>query len=402
MCSTAQTFPALRAGRIVQGFGVAAYESLCLVVIGDLYFVHERGFYAGLVSFILGGVSNLSSVICGVLTDKLGWRWLFHLILIFSILQLILQFLFVPETTYNRDRRYDTDAAKTANLEELAELEDRQHHHGEKGDSTVTTVESLPAVPAKKTYWQELALWNGTYTDENLFQLFIATFAVCLNLPVLYVVLLQGWTVALFVAMAYVLAQIFGLPPYNLSASAIGYLSVGPFLGGLLGMIVFSAINDPVIKFMSRRNRGIYEPEYRLLLNVGGLAIGVGLFGFGYLAQHGESFYATATLHGMVLFGVIASTTATTAYVLDAFRSMSSEVFIAGMSFKNFLFYGFSFFMNNWVATSGPQQVFYVWGGTAFAALLGVPVLYVFGKVYRSYWARSALLERLNIRTHIE
>src|SRR5690242_15663281 len=97
----------LRAGRIVQGFGVAAYESLCLVVIGDLYFVHERGFYAGLVSFILGGVSNLSSVVCGVLTDKLGWRWLFHLILIFSVIQLILQFLFVPETTYNRDRRYD-------------------------------------------------------------------------------------------------------------------------------------------------------------------------------------------------------------------------------------------------------------------------------------------------------
>lgn len=402
MCSTAQAFPALRAGRIIQGFGCAAYESLCLVVIGDLYFVHERGFHAGLVSFILAGVSNLSSVVCGVLTDKLGWRWLFHLILIFSIIQLILQFLFVPETTYNRDHRYDTDEVKNANLKELAELEDRQHHIGEKNEATISTVESLPPVPAKKTFWQELALWNGTFTDENLLQLFIATFAVCLNVSVLYVVVLQGWTVALFVAMAYVMAQIFGLPPYNLSASAIGYLSVGPFLGGLLGMLVFSVINDPIIKFMSRRNKGIYEPEYRLLLNFGGLFIGAGLFGFGSLAQRGESYYATATLHAMVLFGVMGSATATTAYILDAFRNMSSEVFIAGMSFKNFLFYGFAFFMNDWVANSGPQKVFYVWGGTAFAILAGVPIMYVFGKVYRSYWARNNLLEKLHIRTHVE
>lgn len=341
VCQTAQTFQALRAGRIIQGVGVGAYESLCLVIIGDLYFVHERGYYSGIINFILAGVSNLSSVVCGVMTDKLGWRYLFHIMLALAIFQTILQFLFVPETTYNRDKRYDLDNSKSNNLKELAEVEERAAHHVEKGEGTVTTIESLPPIPSKKTFWQELALFNGTFTDENILQLFIAPFGVCLNLPVLYIVLLQGWTVALFVAIAYVLAQIFGLPPYNLSASVIGYLSVGPFLGGLVGLLVFGAINDPIIKYMSRRNKGIYEPEYRLVICLGGLLIGAGLFGFGHVAQNGGSHYLTAFLHGLVLFGVMATGISTTSYALDAFRNMSSEIFIMGMCVKNFLFYGF-------------------------------------------------------------
>ena len=76
-------------------------------------------------------------------------------------------------------------------------------------------------------------------------------------MPVLYIVLFQAWTVAPFVAIVYVLAQIFDLPPYNLPATKIGYLSVGPFVGGLLDLIVFGAINDPLIKWMLKGNRGL-------------------------------------------------------------------------------------------------------------------------------------------------
>ena len=92
---------------------------------------------------------------------------------------------------------------------------------------------------------------------------------------------------------------------------------------------------------MSRRNKGVYEPEYRLLICLGGLCIGAGLFGFGLVAQTGGSYYGTGSLHGLVLFGIMASGISTTSYALDAFRNMSSEIFIMGMCVKNFLFYGF-------------------------------------------------------------
>ncbi|KAL2010537.1 hypothetical protein VTN00DRAFT_6344 [Thermoascus crustaceus] len=51
-------------------------------------------------------------------------------------------------------------------------------------------------------------------------------FAICLNLSVLWVVVSSGALIALFVAVSYVLAQIFTLPPYLLDTSGVGYLSL--------------------------------------------------------------------------------------------------------------------------------------------------------------------------------
>ena len=89
-------------------------------------------------------------------------------------------------------------------------------------------------------------------------------------------------------------------------------------------------------------------------------------------------------------------------YVVDAYRELSSDMFISNMMFKNFLFFGYSYFVNNWTATAGPGEVFYVWGGlTLFLALTTVP-LYIYGKRYRSFWCRNNLLSKIGMRTHAE
>lgn len=89
-------------------------------------------------------------------------------------------------------------------------------------------------------------------------------------------------------------------------------------------------------------------------------------------------------------------------YVVDAYRELSSEMFISNMMFKNFLFFGYSYFVNNWTAIKGPGEVFYVWGGlTLFLALTTLP-LYIYGKRYRSFWCRHNLLAKIGMRTHAE
>jgi MFS family permease len=72
------------ASRVVQGLSASAYESLIIAVIGDLYFVHERGFYMAIIQFFTGAVSNFSSVICGPITTGLGWKYLFHIFIALS------------------------------------------------------------------------------------------------------------------------------------------------------------------------------------------------------------------------------------------------------------------------------------------------------------------------------
>ena len=393
--STSKDYNQLLAARIIQGLSVSTYESLLLVVIGDLFFVHERGIYMSIVSFLLAAISNLASVVTGPITTNLGWKYLFHIFVAISAFHTILQTLFVPETTYVRAKKYEIDELATgyeeADLEKAPRTQELEN-----------TVTRQSVVPAKKTFLQNMKLFDGTYSDENFLQLVIAPFAVCSNLSVLYIVIVQGWFVCLFVAIAFVIAQIFGLPPYLLSPSGIGYLSLGPFVGGVIALLLFGAITDPLIMFMTRRNKGVYEPEYRLIIGALGVVSGAGLFGYGYVTQNAGSPYVAATLHGLVLFGVMAELVSTSAYALDAYRDMSNEIFIMGMLVKNFLLYAFTYFINDWLARSGPQEGFFVFGGTGFGIMVGMPIMYVFGKKYRSFWHRHNLLEKWGVRTHAE
>lgn len=404
------TYRGVLAARILQGIATSTYESILVAVIGDLYFVHQRGVYMGIIQFILGGVSNLAGGVCGAVTTGLGWPWLFRLCVIFSCIQTILVFLFVPETSYNRSSSNGSTPPAVVHQEEPGDkqAEDAWDHleiakkpaEPRPAGDMVKPAPSRPNIPPKKTYAQELALFNGTFCNENLIQLFIAPFAVCLNIGILFSVVVSGGMTALYVSQAMCLAQIFQAPPYNLSAAGVGYLSLGPFIGATIGSIIMSLINDPIIKWCARENKGVYEPEYRLLPGIGGLLVGVGLMGFGALAQKGETYYATATMHGITLAGVITIVVAVSGYALDAFHEMNDEIFIAMIIFKNFLFYGFSWFVNSWIARSGPSHVFYVLGGIGFAMTLTVPFMFIFGKRYRSYWARHNLLKELNIKTH--
>lgn len=409
--SATNSYDGLLAARIIQGASVSAYESIVIALIGDLYFVHQRGLYTAGFQFLLGAASNFSSVVTGAVVTGLGWKYLFHLFIAFVGFQLLLLFFFVPETAFRRDRRYELDELAGPDLEGLAAAEHRHERKIEMHDNPslaqleqITTVGShfSPSFAPPRTFWQQTAIFTGTYSDESLLQLVIAPFAVCANLAVFWVVVASGTFTATYVAQAYVLAQIFSVPPYNLDASGIGYLSLGPFVGGLLASVLLGLLSDPLIKWASRRNGGVYEPEYRLLIMVGGLLTGAGLMGFGVLAQEGRSYYATATLHGLALFGIICVAVSTSAYALDAYRDMSNEIFIAAMVYKNFLFYGFSYFVNDWTARSGSAQVFYVFGGVAFALTLTTPLLFVYGKRYRSHWLRHNLLEKWHVKTHTE
>jgi len=404
--SASKSYNGLLAARVVQGFSTAAYESLIISMIGDLYFVHERGLYMAAVQMILGCVSNFSAVICGPITTSLGWKYLFHLCVLFSGLQTVLLFLFCPESQYLRDHRYDTDELLNDNISDLADAEKRHATTIESADlaktETVTSTRQNHRPLIKKTFIQELAIFTGSYTDENIFQLILTPFAVNLNLAVLYVTVVTGTVTATYVAIAYVVAQLFSVPPYLLTATGVGYMFLGPFIGGIIAVAVMSVISDPLIAFCSRRNGGVYEPEYRLLPMAIALLSGVGLMGFGALAEAQKSLYACATMHGLALFGIVAATTSASSYALDAYREMSSEIFVAGIIYKNFLFYGFSYFVNSWTARSGPAEVFYVFGGVAFALVLLTPIVFVFGKKYRSHWARNNVLEKLHLKTHAE
>lgn len=298
----------------------------------------------------------------------------------------MLLFFFVPETQYNRGTGFGGDTEIIT-----------------KDGGSIRSIETgSTLVPQKKTYWQQLAVFTGTYSDDNFFQLLVMPFAICINLPVLWSVMVSGGAVALVVVQSIILPQVFSAPPYLLSPTGVGYLSMGPFVGGLLSAVVMAAIGDPLVRWACRRNGGVYEPEYRLLSMVGGFLMPLGALLFGYLAQNGVSFWATASVHGVDVIGVICVATSTAAYGVDAYREMASEIFVLSAAFKAFVFYSFSYFVNDWTESAGVGQVFYVLSLITTVIILTTPVVFVWGKVYRSYWARANILGKLHLQTHAE
>jgi len=397
VCEVAKDYQTLVAGRVIMGLSTSAFESLIIAAVGDMFFVHQRGVRVAFITFILNAASSLASIICGQITNSLGWPWLFHLLQIFTCIQFILMFLFCPETTYIRDHAYDIDQIQDEKFEQLAEKEHRHERTDLAREDTGTVI------PKKKTFVQELAIYTGIYTQDNVIKMLLGPFVTLLNIGAGWSCICSGLLCAWYVTSGITQAGIFAGPPWFFNASQIGYLSTGPFVGGLIGSAIVAWTSDPIAKWMTKLNKGIYEPEFRLVhLTIALICCGVGMFGYGHFTQVGYNANVCAVFQGIMMTGVLIGTISPVAYALDAYRDSSNEIFIMNMLFKNFLFYGMSNVANNWIAASGPFQLFSVCAGTSMGLVppllslliqcaLALPI-YIFGKRLRSFWSRHNLL----------
>ena len=171
----------LLAGRLLQGFGTTAFESLSFSALGDIYFVHERPFRTGLLVLALTCVSSLAAIIGGPITSHLGWRYMFIIHLPFTIVCMLGIIFFVPETQYWSRNSTTTGNGATSPVQATGSEKDGTFHI-EQGREEVAE-----SNPPKKTYVQEIALLNGTFTDENLFTLIVAPLLTIFNPVVIWV-----------------------------------------------------------------------------------------------------------------------------------------------------------------------------------------------------------------------
>jgi hypothetical protein len=109
-------------------------------------------------------------------------------------------FLFVPETTYIRADHYNTDTTSNGQFdgaqrtlaidEQLNDPTKNDADHKEAvGEPRVT---SISGVPSKKTFTQELAIWTGVHSHDNIIKFLIGPFLTLLNPAACYAVIGSG------------------------------------------------------------------------------------------------------------------------------------------------------------------------------------------------------------------
>lgn len=343
------------AARAIQGVGCAPYETLVNAAVSDLYFVHQRGLRMAFTNLAVFGGAFFTPIVVGKITHEIGWQWTFNLIAIFCAVSLPAVIFFCPEMAYRRDAALNTDlvagsearhgTARNRQHESSSSTEMRVSEGAEKPlntgpgqpepqpgaaeDGAASPAAGDGATPSNtippKTFLQSLALFDGRKTDDSYWRLLLRPFALVLHPAFLWACLVQGTVIGWTVFIGAILASIFTAPPYFWNEVQNGYAYTGPFVGALVGFVLAGALADPSVKFMTRRNGGVYEPEFRILLIIPMTVIGcAGLYGFGITASQvitGKYHWSVPiAFFGLEVAGMVIGTVSSSLYIVDAYR----------------------------------------------------------------------------------
>lgn len=320
---------------------------------------------------------------------------------------LLLVFFFMPETAFHRSGALDIDGGQSL---PVAVEEDEIELSPTKTNVTTTSKSSYvlglkPTVShsptrvsgeQRRSYWKELAPYSGYWDHSPFFRTLVRPFYMWGSPIVLWSSFLFTACISWIVLISFVLSQIFSAPPYNFTVAEVGATNVSSFVFTIFGTLVSGPIIDGLVKYMAKKNKGIYEPEFRLPIMITFMIFtGIGFFAWGQsLANQDPWPVPIIVCLGMINLGAQLGATGITAYIVDSHRQHSAEAFASINFIKNLFAFSLSFYSNDWIANQGVRFAFFTVGGITMAATLTTIPMYIYGKRARSFVCRHNLLKR--------
>ncbi|MGH2380108.1 MAG: MFS transporter, partial [Candidatus Limnocylindria bacterium] len=108
LCGLSQDMAMFIGFRGLQGLGAGAMFPIALAIIGDIFAPSERGKYQGFFGAVFGVCSLVGPALGGILTDSLGWPWIFYLNVPLGALILVVIWRTLPgRHVHGADRQID-------------------------------------------------------------------------------------------------------------------------------------------------------------------------------------------------------------------------------------------------------------------------------------------------------
>jgi MFS family permease len=241
-----------------------------------------------LTTLAVFGGSFFTPILVGKITHTIGWPWTFYLVAIFTGVCLPLVVFFVPETAFVRAAYLNTDMASTddVQLHEKSNDDAAVEKNDAQGESHHVAIHYGGADTPIKSFTQRLLPFSGRKSNDSFWKLLLRPFPLFAHPAIFWACLIQGTMIGWTVFIGIILAAIFLGPPIFWDEVQTGYAYTGAFIGAVLGFVIAGALADWSAKYLTRKNNGIYEPEFRILLVIPQLIFGcAGLYLFGVTAS---------------------------------------------------------------------------------------------------------------------
>ncbi|QNP95686.1 YALIA101S10e00562g1_1 [Yarrowia lipolytica] len=391
--------------QFLQGLAVSVTETIIQMTVADLYFVHERGTFNGIYMLVVAVGNFIVLVPAGYATVNLGWRWVYIIVAIIAAVQFVMTVFFFEETNYTAP---DVVLVST-DLSDMSETEQAETDEQKMGQLEKTGSDKSPPEKAVREVFidpeiqmnplsKRLALvtYNPGSFKEFVRKLF-TPFLTLVSYPIVSFSALQYGFLLSFLSMASTtVSNSFADPPYNFSSAGIGNVNISPFIGCLFGCIYGGWFNDKTIIWLSKRNNGVYEPEFRLYsLVFANFTMTIGMFMFGISIANHVHWMVPTVGFAVVAFSFGSAGAIIVTYLVDCYEKIVADAFIGVIVIRNGLAMMILFCMSPWVDSIGLQNT-YVSAGclSLIPVILTVPMI-IYGKELRRRSASRYLRESL-------
>ena len=255
LCGLSQEMWQFLLFRGIQGLGAGALFPVALAIIGDIFAPSERGKYQGFFGAIFGLSSLIGPAIGGLITDNVGWHWIFYVNIPLGAVVLFIIWRTLPthhEPDVDRNIDYLGAAALVAALVPiLIGFTNKQF-----GDWTDPDVGGLIAVGLLLA---AVFVWIESRAKEPILPLGLFRIrAFTVSVIAIFLAAMGFFTTVVFLPRWY---QVVG----GASATESGY-QILPLLGGLILSAVFAG------QLVSRIGR------YKALITLALIVLAFGLF----------------------------------------------------------------------------------------------------------------------------
>lgn len=261
------------------------------------------------------------------------------------------------------------------------------------------TISTTSANNRKKKYVETLKPYHGRLSNDKWWMVASRPFILLAYPAVLFSMFIYAFSVVWLIVISEVISSLFTPDPYNFPDTSVGLLYISTFLGGCIGSAIAGRFSDVIVRVLSRRNHGTYEPEYRLIMILPVMiSVTMGMIGFGWSSFDKDAWIVPTIFLGILGFGCSLGSTTAITYSVDSYKMFASEALVTLNLAKNTIGFLFSLFVNHFLETSGPKTLFVVFGSIQiFLCLWAIP-LYIYGKRLRHWTDNKNMMKYFFLR----